>query len=139
MGNVRLALSLVGVMSSILKERLLDYGMERLSIEEKVDIDMAIEQLLREGKIYKRDRSILLAYIYGYTAQEISDITKIGKDTVVMILACVIIALADILQIKDNEFIEQIKDTVPQSKLPRFEAFLNEHDLQYDTHTVRKG
>jgi hypothetical protein len=115
MGNVRLALSLVGVMSSILKERLLDYGMERLSIEEKVDIDMAIEQLLREGKIYKRDRSILLAYIYGYTAQEISDITKIGKDTVV------------------------IKDTVPQSKLPRFEAFLNEHDLQYDTHTVRKG
>jgi hypothetical protein len=66
-------------------------------------------------------------------------ITKIGKDTVVMILAGVIIALADILQIKDNEFIEQIKDTVPQSKLPRFEAFLNEHDLQYDTHTVRKG
>lgn len=139
MGNVELALSLVGVMSSILKEKLLDYGMDRLSLEEKVDIDMAIAQLLREGKIYKRDKNILLAYIYGYTAQEISDITKISKDTIVMILAGVIIALANILQIKDNEFIEQIKDTVPQSKLPRFEKLLDEHDLQYDTHTVEKG
>lgn len=124
--------------ASLLKELLLDYGMEKLSLEEKADIDSAIDALIRRGDMQQWHKQILLAYAYGYTDQEIATATNIEVSTITLLLASLIYTLASELHIEDDEFVERIKERVPQSKLPLFRQFLKEHYLRYDNHSVRK-
>lgn len=126
-------------MSGLTKEILLDYGMGRVSLEEKFDIDLAIKDITQRGDITRIEKKILMMYIYGYTANEIASEIVLPTELVELSLTHTIQLLSARLNIHDEDFIDRVKDTVRQSKIEEFRAFLEQHDKHYTTHNVKKG
>lgn len=124
-------------MSGLLKEILLDYGLAKLSVEERADIDLAINDLYRGSVLSKYDVSILHSYVAGYTADEIASMWRKTTNEIELRLSEIVEAVAEQLKISDDQLINYAKrNGYPASKMNNFALFLKEHGLRYMQHTV---
>lgn len=124
-----------------IKELLLDYGLNRLSIDQKNDIASAIDGLIKSRVLSYIDAWILHAYVAGYTAEEIASLLytiqwHITTEQVENELQRMMLAVGTASGYTDDLIIERAKQTQFRTKIPRFITFLQQHSTTYMEHDL---
>lgn len=128
-----------------IKELLLDYGLNRLAIDQKNDIASAIDGLIKSRALATWDIQILDLYISGYTSEEIANtfvfsvhnyITALPTEDIESILARVILAIATASGYTDDLIIRRAKENQIRTKVPKFITFLQQHSTTYMEHDL---
>lgn len=130
--------------AALMKELLLDYGMDKLSTEETADIDRAFKLVELGGAIHPHELAALKAYIYGYTAQEIAagftrmTGTHVATNAVEHSLARTVQAIATVLYIEDEELVHKVNRNpkYAASRASLLKEFLEDHSQRFMQHSV---
>ncbi len=125
-------------MAGWIKELLLDYGLNRLSIDQRSDISTAINTLVEAGVLKPRDIMILHSYVAGYTATEIAEQLVTVTDEIDSILQRVFRAIETASGYTDTAFIRKARLRYSESRLVDLSSFLIKHGQRYHNHDVVK-
>lgn len=122
-------------MAGLIKEILLDYGLNRLSIDQRSDISSAINELITAGVIKPKELQVLDMYIAGYTAKEIAEhyITTTDKIEAILTRLCQAIEYAS--GYTDSGLVKRVK-TKDMYKLGELHSFLLKHGTKFFTHEL---
>ncbi len=122
-------------MAGWIKELMLDYGLNRLSIDQRSDISTAIDGLIDAGVLKERDIEILHSYIAGYTATEIAQNLLTTTDIVEADLVRVFRAIETASGYTDTAFVRKIGlRPGSEARLLDLSIFLIKHGQRYHTH-----
>ena len=108
-------------MSALMKEMLIDYVDNKVSLETRYDIDTALIQL---PPFRKR---LLLLYACGFTVDELSQAADRTPEHINAMLTISIEDVATMLRVSDNQLIVRAKQTYPWSKMDDFARYLKHH------------
>lgn len=123
--------------AGLIKEILLDYGVNKLSVETAADIDLAVQHLYYGGVFSKHDLYILHSYISGFNAEEIGEMYRQSTNEVETRLGEIVEAIGEQLKVSDTQLINFARrNQYPLSKMESFKVFLQEHGRQYRQHEV---
>lgn len=123
-------------MAGWIKELLLDYGLNRLSIDQRSDISTAISGLIEAGVFKQRDITILHSYIAGYTATEIAEQLTTTTDIVEADLVRVFRAIESASGYTDTAFVRKARLRYSETRLPELSLFLMKHGTRFHTHEM---
>ncbi len=127
------------------KQLLLDYGLNRLSIDQKSDIASAIHGLIQSRVLSPMDVYILDLYVSGYTAVEIAEtylfdyygsIIPLQTNDVENTLARVILAISTASGYTDDIIIERAKQHQIRTRVPKFITYLEQHSTNFMEHDI---
>src|SRR5690349_19840198 len=122
-------------MAGLIKELMLDYAMNRLSIDQRSDITTALQSLISAGVIPDNELKILNEYLSGYTAEEIAIEQYTTTEVIEKILGRLFIALETASGYTDEGFTERVKQmSYPKTKIKLFSSFLNIYGAQFINH-----
>lgn len=121
-------------MAGWIKELLLDYGLNRLSIDQRSDISTAINGLISAGVFKSKDIEILHSYISGYTAKEIAEKLTTTTDIIEERLVRVLRAIEAASGYTDMSFIRKANRRHSDSKIADLSLFLLKHGQRFHTH-----
>lgn len=127
-------------MAGLVKELLLDYSLNRLSIDMRSDITIAIQSALSSDVFTINDARILNMYLAGYTAEEIAlhfmIITTLVEDRLERILT----AIEQYSGYTDESFIHKLESTNKYRKrsIHELDIFLKEHSKHYLAHDIEE-
>lgn len=121
-------------MAGWIKELLLDYGLNRLSIDQRSDISTAINDLINAGVFKRQDIKILDLYIAGYTATEIAEQLITTTDMIEATLVRVFRAVESASGYTDSSFIRKASLRYTERKLSDLSLFLAKHGQRFHTH-----
>lgn len=127
------------MMSGYIKELLLDYGLNRLSIEQRSDISAAINGLIEAGVFNRRDIEILHSYVAGYTATEIAEQQHTTTDKIETILIRIIRAIENASGYTDTALLHKARLRYSQVKITELSLFLFKHGQRFFNHDLTKG
>jgi hypothetical protein len=120
-------------MAGWMKELMLDYGLNRLSIDQRSDISTAISTLISAGVITNNDINVLHSYIAGYTAIEIAQQEQTTTDQVEAQLTRIFRAIEYASGYTDSSFIQRAKQQY-NARMAELSAFLLKHGQRFYTH-----
>lgn len=123
-------------MSGLIKELLLDYGMNRLSIDQRSDITTAIESLYTANVLSNDDLIILNEYISGYTAIEIAHRYRRVTGEIENQLIRIFQAIEYASGYTDTNFVRRIEKSYSRYKINRLNTFLMEHGKHFLIHDL---
>ncbi len=122
-------------MAGWIKELMLDYGLNRLSIDQRSDISTAIDGLITAGVLKPRDIEILHSYIAGYTATEIAQNLLTTTDVIEADLIRVFRAIESASGYTDTSFVRKVRLRLnSESRLTDLSIFLIKHGQRYHAH-----
>lgn len=119
-------------MAGLIKEILLDYGLDRLAIDQKNDIVMAINGLIKSKVISKLDLYVLNLYLSGFTAEEIARQYYTTQDIIESTLYRLMQAIESASGYTDDSFIYKINKRRQSAAI----AFLSTHGKTFSKHDV---
>jgi hypothetical protein len=123
--------------SAWIKQLLLDYGLNRLSIDQKSDIVSAIDGLIKARVLSYNDLQILNLYISGYTATEIANMhIQSSTARIEAILTRVVMAIGTGSGYTDDQLVQRAKQHQIRTKMPKFITFLQQHSTTFTEHDV---
>jgi len=108
-------------MSAYMKELLIDYVDNKVDVETRCDIDVALTQI---PPFRKR---LLLLYAYGFTVDELAAATNRTVEHISAMLTISIEDIATMLRISDNQLMIRAKQRYAWSKLEEFARYLKHH------------
>jgi len=128
-------------MAAWIKELLLDYGLNRLSPDQKTDILTAIDGLIKSRALSPIDVWMIHAYIAGYTAEEIASLLyniqwSITSEQVEKELYRMMVAIATASGYTDDILIQRAKRNKLPTKLAAFTKFLDNTGKDYQRHSI---
>jgi hypothetical protein len=124
-------------MPALTKELLLDYAINKLTVEEKADIENTISALYYNGALTGLQIKMLYAYIYGYTGEEIAQLFHMSIVEVEVQLTAAVTQIGNMLQVHDESLVKFAKrNNYPPSKMEDFIVFLHVHGSVYKQHSV---
>lgn len=121
-------------MAGLVKELLLDYGLNRLSIDQRNDLSSAIQQLLSAGVLKATDIYMLNAYISGYTATEIATMFIVTTDVIEQRLTDICSAIEFASGYTDHSFLQKVRQKYTGIRLPDLRLFLKKHGTTFEGH-----
>lgn len=114
---------------------MLDYAMNRLSIDQRSDITSALQSLINAGVIPNKELYILNRYVSGYTAEEIAIEQYTTTEQIETLLERLFTALEAASGYTDDSFTERVKQMhYPKTKLSLFRSFLSIYGSGFLTH-----
>lgn len=125
-------------MAGWIKELLLDYGLNRLSIDQRSDISTAISSLIAANVLKPRDIIILHDYIAGYTATEIAEQFVTFTDDIETTLQRVFRAIETASGYTDTAFMRKVRVRYAHTRLVDLSEFLIKHGQRYHNHEIAK-
>lgn len=123
-------------MAGWIKELLLDYGLNRLSIDQRSDISTAINGLISAGVLSSKDIQILNSYISGYNATEIAEQQTTTTDQIEQTLLRMFRAIEIASGYTDMTFIRRAGLRYSQKRLPELSLFLMQHGTKFFNHDI---
>lgn len=127
-------------MSALIKELLLDYSLNRLHVDMKSDLTIAIQSTLSSKLFTRRDAEYLNAYLSGYTAEEIAKQYNTYTVEVEACLERIFTAIETYSGYTDTSFMHKLESTRKYRKggLRDLEAFLIAHSKEYSIHEIKE-
>lgn len=125
-------------MAGLIKELLLDYSQNKLSVEQQSDITIAIQQCIASGLYTTVDVTLLDLFLQGYDAVEIAKKYELNQVKIEAALSKVFRILEQVSDYTDEAFIKRIESLhkYPESKVATMANFLNKHGNQFNTHEL---
>ena len=123
-------------MAGLVKELLLDYAVNRVGVDVRSDLTIAIQTALLS---FGRTEAIYLnLYLSGYTAQEIAQKTTGITEEVEQTLQRIFTAIEHTSGYTDQNFINRLQLTKKYRKagIEALNAFLIKHGQQYAIHEL---
>jgi len=127
---------MISMSNGWLKELILDYGLNRLSIDQKSDLSNAISTLYTSGIFAYTDLRILNDYVSGYTAPEIALRHMTTTDVIENILNRMFTAISTVSGYTDERFIESFARQYPITRKQKLAEFLLKHGQRFFTHDI---
>lgn len=134
-------------MSGLIKELLLDYALNRLNVDVRSDLSIAIQSTFKSNIFSARDFKWFEYYLEGYTSKEIADLQNIvpflGKlvttEQVDIALERVFIAVEEHSGYKDSILVNKVErdKQYRRSGVRELREFLLDHGQHFMTHDVR--
>ncbi len=123
-------------MAGLIKEKLLDYALNRLPLDERSDLTIAIQNVLSSLDI--RHSLYLRLYLSGYTARDIGRMTNITTDQVEIVLERVMNAIEVESGYTDEVFIHKLEldPRYRKSGIRELKALLITHGKQFTEHAL---
>lgn len=121
-------------MAGWIKELLLDYGLNRLSIDQRSDISTAINALIRAEVLKPTDIEILHSYVAGYTATEIAQILQTTTDRIEADLVRIFRAIEFASGYTDTSFVRKTGLRYTDKRLSDLSLFLIKHGQRFHSH-----
>lgn len=107
-------------MAAIIKSIIKDYN--RASVEDKLDLEIAISLLENEGGLTDRDRDLLYYFLNGYSVEDVAKMLKVHYKTVYKILDGVSRKIANRIGITDSIILSEVEIRLNR-KLTKDEMF----------------
>lgn len=125
-------------MAGLLKELLLDYALNRLSVDMKSDLTIAIQTALQSDVFNTTDAHMLNMYLSGYTSEEIALRFMTTTAKVNEYLCRIFTAIEDYSGYTDDNFIHTLEMThkYRKSGIRDLTVFLEEHGTVYGKHEL---
>lgn len=125
-------------MAGLVKELLLDYGLNRLSVDMKSDLTIAIQSALTSDVFNRSDAQMLDMYLSGYTSEEIGQRLNILTAKVNEYLWRIFTAIETISGYTDEAFIHKLELTHKYRKggIRDLSLFLETHSAVYGKHEL---
>jgi hypothetical protein len=125
-------------MAGLVKELLLDYGLNRLSVDMRSDLTIAIQSALSSSVFNTNDAKMLDLYLSGYTAEEIAVIMNMMTAKVNEYLWRIFTAIEEHSGYTDDGFIHKLELThkYRKSGMRALGVFLEQHSQVYDIHEL---
>ena len=120
-------------MAGWIKELLLDYGLNRLSIDQRSDISTAISSLISAGVFTIYDIESLDMYISGYNAIEIAAHFHTTTDVIETNLTRILRAIETASGYTDTTFVHRVSTRKNELSL-----FLIKHGQRFHTHELKE-
>lgn len=128
-------------MAGLIKELLLDYSLNRLSVDTRSDLTIAIQHALTSGAFKIRDITMLNLYLSGYTAKDIAAMTvTLSEPEIEAILERIFIAIEYTSGYTDEGLVHKLELTkrYRKSNLSKLELFLQDHGKHYTFHDLER-
>jgi len=119
-----------------LKELMLDYGLNRLGVDQRSDISNAISSLYLAGVFSYFDLHVLNDYIAGYNAPEIAQIYNTTTDIIEQTLTRMLTAISTVSGYTDERFINTIANQYTSVRKARLIEFLSKHGQRFFIHDL---
>lgn len=113
-------------MAGYVKEILFDYMNHSLSLEQQVDIDLAIQQLYTQYTSQQVQQ--FLWYIAGYTIEEIQQHFSVSSEELITTLTHICMSMEYLTEYTDARFIQTID---PKLRKPWLQQFLFTHGTTF--------
>lgn len=125
-------------MAGLVKELLLDYALNRLNVDLRSDLTIAIQGALLSGVFTTQDAAFLNLYLAGYSAVEIAQMYSTTTDKVEIVLERLFVAIEEQSGYTDEGFTRKIELThkYRKSGIQELRSFLTSHGRKYITHGV---
>lgn len=116
-----------------IKETVIDWAHDRVSVEERFDITRAMQQYAHTSGANRRSMEYVALYAFGYTSPEIARIYGVVTDEIEQELARGLIALATAMGMYDTPLFRDI----PRKNHELLTGFLVYHSTTFTMHDVR--
>lgn len=125
-------------MSALVKELLLDYALNRLNVDMRSDLTIAIQNALSSSAFTYIDAKVLDMYLAGYTADEIAAQHMMLTVLVEARLERIFKAIEEHSGYTDEGFIHKLELTKKYRKggMRELKLFLDEHSKHYVAHEL---
>lgn len=125
-------------MPALIKELLLDYGLNRLNVDLRSDLTIAIQTALTSSVFNNTDARVLNLYLSGYTAGEIALKYMMLTALVELRLERIFTAIEQYSGYTDSNFIKRLELTnkYRQGGIRDLSNFLVEHSKHYTRHEI---
>ena len=127
-------------MSGYIKELLLDYGLNRLHVDLRSDLSIAIQSAFYSGVFSGRDFAWFEYYLAGYTAKEIADLqTFTTTEQVETTLSRIFTAIGYYSGYSDDVLVNKVErdKQYRRSGIRELKDFLLQHGQSYMSHDVK--
>ena len=127
-------------MAALIKELLLDYALNKVSLDLKSDLSVAIQSALLSDVFIAKDAIYLNLYLSGYTAKEIADIDIKTTEEVETVLERVFTAIEYHSGYTDESFIHKLESTnkYRRGNIRDLTTFLQQHSKTFLEHDIAK-
>lgn len=125
-------------MPALIRELLLDYAQNRLHVDLRSDLTIAIQSAISSSVFTRQDIEYLDKYLAGYTAEEIAiEYIKYTED-IEIALQRIFTAIEQYSGYTDANFIRKLELTKKYRKngIDALNTFLTEHGKHYITHEL---
>jgi hypothetical protein len=125
-------------MAGLVKELLLDYSLNRLNVDIKSDLTIAIQNTLISGVFNFNDAQMLNMYLSGYTSNEIALLFMLNTEIIDIQLERIFTAIEQYSGYTDDNFIHKLEMTHKYRKggIRDLTIFLEEHSTVYGKHDL---
>lgn len=128
-------------MAGLLKELLLDYSLNRLPIDMRSDLTIAIQRAIESRVLKRREILFLNLYLSGYTAHDIAMLTLVLEEhEIEETLERVFTALETISGYTDQGLVYKLEASGKYRKgnIEKLKGFLVEHSKHYTLHDLER-
>ena len=128
-------------MAGLVKELLLDYALNRLNVDMRSDLTIAIQSALLSGVFSKTDAAYLNLYLAGYSAVEIAQLYSTTTDKIEIVLERLFVAIEEQSGYTDEGLVRKLESSPKhyrRSGIQEMRNFLTAHGKRYITHGVEE-
>lgn len=127
-------------MAGLVKELLLDYALNRLNVDMRSDLTIAIQSALLSDVFTITDAKVLDMYLAGYTADEIAARFMMLTVLVEARLERIFTAIEEHSGYTDESFIHKLESTNKYRKggIRELDRFLDLHGKSYTAHDMKE-
>lgn len=126
-------------MPALIKELMLDYSLNRLSIDLRSDLTIAIQNVLLSGAFNAAEVGYLNLYLSGYTAHDIAMmVITIHESEIEAILERLFTAIEQTSGYTDQSFVHKLELSKKYRKpgISKLQDFLQSHGKSYSFHDL---
>lgn len=125
-------------MSGYIRELLLDFSLNRLPVDLRSDLAIAIQQALH-SVFTKTEAKYLDLYLAGYTAQEIAQLKNKTTEYIEQTLQRICTAIEETSGYRDDVLIRKVERDkhYRRSGVRELRTFLTVHGKDFNTHDVK--
>ena len=126
-------------MSALVKELLLDLSLNRVAVDLRSDLIIAIQNAFQAGVLKPRDIIYLDKYLQGYTSIEIASLYGYTSEGIDIALARIFKTIEEFSGYTDEAFMRKVSlnTTTRRSKLKDLRELLITHGLTFITHELK--
>lgn len=125
-------------MAGLIRELLLDYALNKVSIELKSDLNVAIDTTFLSDVFTYKDLTYFSLFLSGYTSEDIAKMAADNIDHVEATLERIFMAIETNSGYTDENFIRKMERTKKYRPygINKLKDFLAEHSKHYTTHEL---
>lgn len=124
------------MVAALCKELLFDLVSNKLSVEDRVSLNVAIEVLIKSGAVKKNELVLLDLYLSGYSAEEIAIVQFLSTETVINILSRLLIAIEYESGYLDELFVQKMSHKYSPRQITLLKKYLEKHGRTFTYETI---